>query len=80
MRSLFLTYEMAALVETWHFGCMPDPVHARAQLAIEEARQLKDEWRALVHASEIIRSACRLAVLESAMMREELRAYRNNNG
>lgn len=69
---------MAALVETGQFSGMPESVHERAQLAIDEARRLRDQRQDLVLASEIIRGACRLAVLESAMMREELKAYRNN--
>lgn len=57
---------------------MPDSVLTRAELAIDEARQLRAQREVLARVSEEVRRACRLAILESATMRVELRAYRND--
>ena len=50
----------------------------RAQLAIEESRTLQYRSRALKAESNIEREQLRLAVLESAMLRSEIKACRDN--
>jgi hypothetical protein len=57
---------------------MRDPIQTRAQLVIEESRQLRAEGLRLhrEHAEHL--RALRLCVLESAMLRAEAKAYRDN--
>jgi hypothetical protein len=57
---------------------MTDSLFARTQLAIEERRQLQLRTRALKAEQEYEREQVRLAVFESAMLRSESKAFRDN--
>ena len=57
---------------------MTDPLFARAELAIQESRQLQRGSRALHADREHDRDQLRLAIFESAMVRSESKALRDN--
>ncbi|MCA1544161.1 hypothetical protein I6F18_29915 [Bradyrhizobium sp. NBAIM32] len=57
---------------------MNDPLLDRAQLAIEESKALQRQRRALEAEQLHNREALRSAVLESAIGRTEIKAYRDN--
>jgi len=57
---------------------MPDALLARAELAIQEARKLRDEQDGVALHGEMIRAECRRASLASAMVRSEVRASRED--
>ncbi|MBV9062776.1 MAG: hypothetical protein JOY77_07580 [Alphaproteobacteria bacterium] len=56
---------------------MIDPLFARAQLAIEESRQLQLGKRALRAERECKREQLRSAIFESAMARSKSKAHRD---
>ena len=55
-----------------------DPLLLRAQLAIEESRELQRLNRNLKATCEREREELRLTVLETAMYHSEIKAYRDN--
>jgi hypothetical protein len=57
---------------------MPDPLFARAQLAIEESHRLQYQRDALRTRRDLQRGELRRAVFESAMMRSEINACRDD--
>jgi hypothetical protein len=57
---------------------MNDPLFARAQLAIEESRELQRRSRVLRREYVRKRERLRLAVFESKMVRSESKACRDN--
>lgn len=57
---------------------MIDSLFARAQVAIDESWALQNRSRALQAERARDRDELRLAVLESAMYRAEMKAYRDN--
>ncbi|MCK1721319.1 hypothetical protein [Bradyrhizobium sp. 141] len=57
---------------------MPDALLCRAELAIQEARKLRDERDALDLNGELIRTECRRALLASYMVRTEVRGYQED--
>lgn len=57
---------------------MPDALFARATIAIEESRALREQHRRVVdHYGEAV-SDLRLAIMDSAMLRSEIKARRDN--
>ena len=57
---------------------MLDPLHARANLAIEESRKLRAEKLLLDRDYLEHLKALQYAILESAMVRMEMNAHRDN--
>jgi hypothetical protein len=57
---------------------MPDPLLTRAQLVIEDTRRLHDRRRALKEQGQKQLTELRIALLECAMTRVEIRAYRED--
>ena len=57
---------------------MTDVLFARAQLAIEESRTLQDQSHALRKSGELEREGIRRAVFDSASVRSEIKAYRDD--
>ncbi|MGY4622694.1 hypothetical protein [Bradyrhizobium sp. USDA 4486] len=62
----------------WHICLMPDSLHRRAALVIEENRRLREDKMRLdrEYAEQI--EALRFAILESAMSRAESKARRDD--
>ncbi|SMX59053.1 protein of unknown function [Bradyrhizobium sp. ORS 285] len=58
---------------------MMDPLFARAQLAIEESATIRQERRLLHEEFGPLRDRLRLTMLESAMLRSEVLAHRQNH-
>lgn len=57
---------------------MPDALFARATRAIEESRALREQHRRLAgHYGETVNDL-RLTIMDSAMLRSEIRARRDN--
>ena len=59
---------------------MIDPLLARAELAIEEGRLLRESRQALLREFDDNMVRLRRTIFESAMLRTELKATRNSNG
>ncbi|MGV7216214.1 hypothetical protein [Bradyrhizobium sp. UFLA05-112] len=57
---------------------MTDPLFERARLAIEESRDLQRRCRLLHADNDFERRELRRAVFESASIRTEVRAFREN--
>jgi len=57
---------------------MIDPLIAHAQLAMEENFRIREQRRKLLKQNESAVSELRLAVLESAMTRVEIKAWRED--
>ncbi|HZR72623.1 hypothetical protein [Bradyrhizobium sp.] len=57
---------------------MTDPLFARADLAIEESLHLRRSSRVLKSQFDHERETLRVAVFESAMLRSESKAYRDD--
>ncbi|UPK31155.1 hypothetical protein [Bradyrhizobium sp. 195] len=57
---------------------MPDALLFRADIAIQEARKLRDERDAIARHGEMIRSECRRALLASYTVRTEVRGYQED--
>ena len=57
---------------------MIDPLLARAQLAIEESRTLREQRRKVLDQQHESRNKLRSAVLESASVRIEIKASRQD--
>ncbi len=57
---------------------MPDALFARATRAIEESRALREQHRRLAGYYGETVNDLRLAIMDSAMLRSEIRARRDN--
>ena len=57
---------------------MPDPLLTRAQLEIEEARRLRERRRALREQRQEKLTELHIVLLEYAMTRVEIKAYRDD--
>ncbi|MBV8696825.1 hypothetical protein [Bradyrhizobium sp.] len=68
----------ATIAHVPHCPGMIDSLFARAQVAIDESWALQNRSRALQAERARDRDELRLAVLESAMYRAEMKAYRDN--
>lgn len=64
----------------WHICPMPDSLHTRAMLVIEENRRLREDKMRLDREYAEQLEALRFAILESAMSRVESKARRDNRG
>ena len=69
---------IATIGRSLHFGKMPHPLLVRAQLAIEENSSLRDDRRALMKEQEERLLRLRLARLECAMTRAEIKTLRED--
>ena len=61
-----------------HFYKMPDPLLTRAQLVIEETRRLRERRRALREQQQEKLTELHIVLLECAMTRAEIKAYRDD--
>ncbi|MCP3401705.1 MULTISPECIES: hypothetical protein [unclassified Bradyrhizobium] len=57
---------------------MRDPLFARATRAIEASRDLRSQHRLVTDRHDRALDEARLAVMESAMVRSEIKAHRDN--
>lgn len=57
---------------------MNDPLFSRAQLAIEESRELQRQSRAAKTRRDDVRQELRRTVFKSKMYRSEIKAHRDN--
>jgi hypothetical protein len=58
---------------------MTDPLFARAQLAIQENAALRAQRRVIANRHDEEARHLRREILESAMLRAEIKAYRDNS-
>ena len=61
-----------------HFCFMQDPLLTRARLTLDESYSLRESRRALIERQRRELAGLRLAILESAMTRVEIKALREN--
>ena len=59
---------------------MTDPLLSRAQLAMDESYALRERLRKIMAQFEEASSALQMTIFESAMMRTEIKAHRDNRG
>jgi len=67
-----------ALLLACQYGAMRDALISRATRAIDDSRTLREQRRLLMERHDQILAALRLAIMESAMVRTEIRAHRDN--
>lgn len=58
---------------------MPDALFARATRAIDESRALREQHRQAVGRHDEAVNDLRLAIMDSAMLRSEIKARRDND-